>query len=451
MNEPALSRGALWSYGLVALPLAMAALPIYVQVPKFYADTLGIDLAVVGFVLLSLRLADCLIDPLLGGWSDRFGNRARLIGWSLIPLGFGMIALFTPPAASGDGRVWWLAGTLALVFTAYSAATINHQAWGSELSTDSHQRTRITATREALALIGVLVASIIPGLFSDEGTGLRALAWMFAAILALCGGWTVWRAPHSARIAPSSHRSQTSPGILHALLATLRVDAFRKLLAVFVVNGIAAAIPATLVLFFVKDVIGAEAKQGWFLGLYFLAAAAAMPAWITLARRVGKARAWIASMVIAIASFIWAMRVGAGDTAAFLAICAASGIALSADLALPSSMLADAIDHGPPDVGAGSYFGLWTLATKLNLALAAGIALPLVQWFGYRPGGGTPTGLTALTIVYAGVPCFLKLCAVILAWRLLPGERAGGADATQPPRSPKRAFNITGKDSGNAV
>ena len=48
----------------------MAALPIYVHVPKFYSD-LGLDLAAVGGLLLIARLADAFIDPLLGLWSDR--------------------------------------------------------------------------------------------------------------------------------------------------------------------------------------------------------------------------------------------------------------------------------------------------------------------------------------------------------------------------------------------
>jgi Na+/melibiose symporter-like transporter len=127
-------------------------------------------------------------------------------------------------------------------------------------------------------------------------------------------------------------------------------------------------------------------------------------------------------MLLAVATFVWAALLGPGDAAAFLFICAASGIALSADLALAPSMLADTIDEGPAGVRAGTYFGLWTLATKLNLALAAGIALPLVQWLGYSPGiepAVSQQGMRALAIVYAGVPCVLKLLAIGLAWTTL--------------------------------
>ena len=61
----------------------------------------------------------------------------------------------------------------------------------------------------------------------------------------------------------------------------------------------------------------------------------------------------------------------------------------------------------------GAYFGVWTLATKLNLALAAGVALPLVAALGYVPATRDHAGLTALAFVYAGVPSILKLAAAV--------------------------------------
>jgi hypothetical protein len=48
-----------------------------------------------------------------------------------------------------------------------------------------------------------------------------------------------------------------------------------------VVNGIAAALPATLVLFYVADVLQAEAWSGAFLALYFVSGVAFLPLWVT--------------------------------------------------------------------------------------------------------------------------------------------------------------------------
>ena len=73
--------------------------------------------------------------------------------------------------------------------------------------------------------------------------------------------------------------------------------------------------------------------------------------------------------------------------AAYTVVCVASGIALGADLTLPGALLAGVIQRaGHGQRLEGAYFGWWNFATKLNLALAAGIALPLLGAFGYAPG-----------------------------------------------------------------
>jgi Na+/melibiose symporter-like transporter len=61
---------------------------------------------------------------------------------------------------------------------------------------------------------------------------------------------------------------------------------------------------------------------------------------------------------------------------------------------------------------AGAYVGCWNLATKATLAIAAGIALPLLDWYGYQPG--IPGAALGLALTYAALPCALKLFAAIL-------------------------------------
>ena len=197
------------------------------------------------------------------------------------------------------------------------------------------------------------------------------------------------------------------------LRAALGEPAFARLLAVFAANGIAAAIPSATVLFFVADVLQAEALAGAFLALYFLAAAAGLPVWTRLSQRVGKLRAWLAGMALAVAVFAWAGLLGSGDLVAYACICVLSGLALGADLALPPSLLADVVGRHGRMESTGAYFGLWTLATKLNLALAAGLALPLLAWLGYAPGTRGADPLAALAFVYAAVPCLLKAAAAL--------------------------------------
>ena len=91
-----------WRYGLMGLPLAFVALPLYVTLPNHYATAFGVPLATLGAVLLAARLLDALIDPLLGRWSDRlFAQSLRAVlawaaHWPALVLGAGFALLFFP-------------------------------------------------------------------------------------------------------------------------------------------------------------------------------------------------------------------------------------------------------------------------------------------------------------------------------------------------------------------
>ena len=201
----------------------------------------------------------------------------------------------------------------------------------------------------------------------------------------------------------------------------LRNQHFRRLLAIFMLNGIASAVPATLVLFFIQDRLQAPASmEPLFLGSYFLSAALSVPVWLAVVKRIGLAASWLCGMLLAIAVFAWATQVAAGQTGAFLAICALSGVALGTDLALPGALLAGVIQaNGDSGRAEGAYFGWWNFATKLNLALAAGLALPVLALFGYAPGVRDPQALSALLIAYCVLPCALKLAAALALYFLI--------------------------------
>lgn len=448
------SRQALLAYGALGLPLAFAALPIYVHVPRLYAEGLGLPLALVGAVLLAARIVDALTDPLIGWANDRLPRRRLWIALALPALGAGMLGLLAPPAEAGIG---WLFALLVGVSLAWSVATIAYNAWGAEVAHTPLLRTRYVASREAFGLGGVVLAAALPAalaLGADEATGLARLAWLFLPLLAGFGLWTLWRAPAPPLPKPvggaegggggragvqgadrrSAYGAAQAMPLWSGLRATVRDAGFGRLLAVFAANGIAAAIPSATVLFFVADVLGAARLAGLFLVLYFVAAAASLPLWVRVSQRVGKLRAWLAGMVLAVVVFAWAGLLGDGDVLAYALICVLSGLALGADLSLPPSLLADLIarsgaGRAQPPLQAGACFGWWNFVTKANLALAAGLALPLLALLGYAPGAREPGAVAALAAVYGFVPVALKLGAIVLLWRWRAWIEPGVASA----------------------
>ncbi len=402
-----------WRYGFMGFPLAFVALPLYVVLPHHYAQTLGVPLAAVGALLLVARLLDAVIDPLLGRWSDRLYQRPlrMVLRWAVAAacvLALGFALLFFPPVQGSTAVLTWAAVCLVLTYTAYSALSILHQSWGAMLGGDEAQRSRVVAWREGLGLLGVVTASLIPYALGMGGTAL-----VFA--LALAAGCAAWgQAQRPAGLGTQA----PAPTAAHALWLPWQRPAFRALLAVFMVNGIASAIPATLILFFVQDRLQAPASlQPLFLGSYFVCAALAMPLWLRLVPRWGLARTWGLGMLLAVGVFVFAAQLQAGDSTAFLLVCALSGVALGTDLAMPAALLAGTIAaHGDRGSTEGAYFGWWNFATKLNLALAAGLALPALQAWGYTPGAQDADALQALTFAYCLLPCALKLLSAALLY-----------------------------------
>ena len=397
-------------YGALGLPLAFLALPLYVTLPSHYATHFGVSLATLGLVLLATRALDAALDPFIGAAVDRlFARSNQAAGWiaslAALVVEAGFVGLFFPPVAP-RGRVPWLAICLILTYSAFSVLTVIYQAWGSRLGGDAVQRSRIVAWREGFGLIGVLIASVLPTLM-----GMAVTSTVLAITLAL-GVALLMAAPS----APCASRPPNTPHSDWAL--PWRNPRFRSLLAIFMLNGIATAVPATLVLFFVRDRIQAPAWEPYFLLAYFAAAATSVPLWVRAVGKFGLSAAWLAGMGMAMGVFAWGFTLGPGDSRGFMAVCVVSGIALAADLAIPGALLTGTIQRaGHRGLAEGVYLGWWNSANKLNLALAAGAVLPLLALAGYAPGQRDPQALQALSIAYVVVPCVLKTLAAALLWR----------------------------------
>lgn len=400
------------SYGSLGIALAFVALPLYVLLPNYYAREFGVGLSSLGLILLGARFFDAMIDPALGGWADRLFGRSVQSVWraaclAAIVLATGFAALFFP-LVRGNALLIWAMIALIITYAAYSFVSVVHQSWGARLGGDASFRTRVAAWREAPGLIGVLLASALPAL-----AGLPVMVSVFVALLAL-GLWALLHAPRPQQDVPIAGKPD--------LWRPWQNGRFRILMGIFLLNGIASAVPATLVLFFVQDLLQAPQNlEAAFLGAYFIAGALAIPLWLKLVKYMGLSWGWLSSMLLSIAVFIWASSLSAGDVWPYVMVCALSGIALGADLAFPSALLTGAIQaQGDQQQHEGAYYGWWNFATKLNMALAAGLALPLLDIFGYTPGARDPQALQALVVAYCVLPCALKLiasCALFIAVR----------------------------------
>ncbi|MCG8508798.1 MAG: MFS transporter [Rhodospirillales bacterium] len=424
-----MTRRQLLLYALPAFALGMPTIPVYVFLPSFYAEEIGVGLAVIGGVLLAARIADVVTDSLVGLLSDkltsRWGRRKPWMIGGAIAAAAGLLMLFMPPATAG--AAYLLIGAV-LLYLGWTAVSIPYSAWGAELSPDYSVRSRITGAREGLQILGVLVAASVPALAAlvqaSRADGLAAIAWLAIAL-----GIPAFWASLSRVAEPKIKPSHTKPSFrLAELSSALRNQPFLRLLCAWFANGIANGIPAALFPLYLGHVLKAdEAAQGILVFAYFLCGVLAIPGWLALSRRLGKHRSWCAAMIMACAAFIWVPLIPEGGFLPFLIVCVITGAALGADLALPPAMQADVIDFDTLRTGqarAGLFFALWSMGTKLALAVAVGLAFPALQLLGFdAKGANTADALTALAVIYALVPIVFKLCAVAMVWRHPIDER----------------------------
>ncbi|MFP4251820.1 MAG: MFS transporter [Guyparkeria sp.] len=409
-----LSLWRVFAYGAPGLPLALMGIPLYVYLPPFYANELGLGLAAVGTALMLTRLWDVVTDPAVGYLSDRIPGRHRRKWLMAAGMPLLIVSLWFLLRPGGDVGLWHLYLWGLAAFLGWTMIQLPYTSLGAEADPSSHGRTRLAAGREGLALVGTVFAAALPILLGSEAPAdvLTAVFWLMAVLLP--AGFLLMA---SATPEPATHRPLVDWRRGWPLLKHNR--RLRGLLGGYFLNNLANGIPAALFLMFVADRLGAQDWLGWLLLLYFGAGIAALPAWTAIARRIGKRRAWGASILLAAVSFSLAPWLGAGDVIWFAVICAVSGLSLGADMALPASIQADIAgidsDAGGGD-RAGLFFGLLGLATKLALAVAVGVGYGVLALAGFESGDADTT---ALALTYGALPVAFKLAAAWLVLRQL--------------------------------
>ena len=404
-------------YGLPGFPLAALGLPLYIYLPTFYAEQLGLGLSLVGVLLLLSRATDVISDPLVGllaDWLPAESRRKWLMAIATPLLMASIWALFVPPEnVSG----WWLLMWSLAVYLAWTLLTLPYMAWGAELSSDYDERSTITASREGLVVAGTLFAASLPlimGISSEQpGEALSLLAQSLLIVLPITIGLCLWRVAE-----PKIERQALA--FRHGLTLLNENVLFKRLLFAYLMNGIANGLPATLFLLFVSHVLAMPEKFGLLLTVYFISGLIGLPIGLRLAKRYSKHRVWSFSMLWAILIFMWVPFLGEHDFIPFLIICVLSGLSLAIDMALPASIQADVIDVDSAKGGGrrtGFFFGLWGMTTKLSLALAVGISFPLLSILGFNTSGLVESNTLALSLMYGLLPIPFKLLAAFTMWQ----------------------------------
>ena len=417
-----LKRGMLAAFVGPCLPFAALGLPLVVFLPPFYASYVGVPLAVVGAVFMLLRLADIVVDPVLGALMDgtrsRFGRFRPWLVASTPILMVGSYAIFMAEKGAGAAH---LAIWLGVLYVGYSMAVLSQTAWAGVLSAGYHERSRVYAWWQSANVIGMVLVLALPAVVQsldpgEPAAGIRAMGWLVVVLLPITIAIAAWRTPEPA--APLLRPSVD----WRTYMRLMKRPALARILTADFLLSMAGGTTGALFLFFIHDAKGFSPAQSQILLLiYFLGGLAGTPVWTYLARRFGKHRALTATCAYYLFSQLGVQLIPGGSMALAIPGLFIAGLAYASAPILLRAMTADAGDEARLDTGedrTGVLYALVTSTSKVGYALAVGVSYPLLSWVGYDAkagAGNSAAAVQGLQLIFVLTPVILAILTALVA------------------------------------
>lgn len=433
-----IKRGTLAAFAAPCLPIAANGLPVVVYLPPYYASTLGLDLAVVGFIFFFVRFVDVPLDPIIGHMVDRtdtrFGRfRPWMAGGALVMM-IGLYMVFM--AVPGITPFRAFAGLL-IMYLGYSALLVAHTAWGAVMSDDYHERSRIFGWWQASNLLGLFLILGVPPLAQklagsdDRSIGIHAMGWTIIAVLPLAVAWCLWRVKERARLGGEHPH-------ISDILEIIKIPLLRRVLLADLFASLAPGMTGALFLFFFEAARGYSAATASLLLLfYFAAGLLSAPLWVIIARRYSKHRALMGSLIAYCVLQTAIILIPANNFAIAAFGMVLAGIPAVAPAFLLRAMLADVSDAETLRTGkekTGLFYAALTAIQKLGYAIPVGLSYAILGAVGFVPKLGaanTPDAINGLLLLFVVPPVVMALIAVAIVrgWPIDADAQARNAKA----------------------
>jgi len=311
--------------------------------------------------------------------------------------------------------VAYLGTCLIVMYFGYSFVLVPHLSWGSEISSDYHERSRIYGWHQALTVAGMMCVLIVPAVLERQGYPLstQVTAMAVFAIATLIPSVIVCLV-----VVPEPEvRLSTQAGLLPTLRFLLRDKALRRVMAVDLIESTNQGARGAMFLYFVSLGLALPKFGGTMLLAYFLAGVVCAPLWIALARRTGKSRALMIAYAYGIVAGLLLFAIPPGSKPAALALVALTGASYAAPAFLIRAMMADVADADTHETGAeraGMMYAFLSMTSKLGIGWSVTIAFGLLAVLGFDPKvHDAPGAIESLRFVYILLPVGLAALSLL--------------------------------------
>jgi Na+/melibiose symporter-like transporter len=380
----------------------------------FYSQVVGLDAWLAGIALTIGRLWDAISDPLMGAISDRtrsrWGRRRPYIVLGALPLALSYVALWVPPIGWSQGGLFvYLVATDIVFNTLVTVVVIPYTSLGAELTTDYHERTRVTAIRMLFYQVGWFIGAVgvrvnqmmidaareVGGIWQSvlafrDGYAMCAVTFGVLTVVTLVwSGWRVKEGPHSGE--------RASVGLIGAYLRTLKNRSFMIIVVAFLLASLFESIGFSIFPFLIGfwyyegDMQAMNNNLLWIMMPLFFVSFPAVWFWTVVSRKLGKKPAILAgALASAITIAMHYPMITPHHPSLIWIIMILFGWAIASMNFLISALVPDIVDEEELATGGvrreGSFFGMQSFVSKLGGALGLMMVGGVLSLIGYDAG-----------------------------------------------------------------
>lgn len=402
----------------------------------FYFAVVGLNVVFItlGFIIWSIWNA--INDPVLGTLSDRthtrWGRRLPWLMFSLIPVAIVMILLFTPPLILGisdqiSNFIYFI--IIIIIFELFfTMFDINYISLLPEIWHSVEDRAKINNMRQTFAIVGLIIAFILPTLFIPDLTNriylaeYRLYGIVVAVIIILCGLIFLKFSPKEK--AEFQDEYKNAPGFSSSIKLCVKSKSFMRYIPAEIASWFVFGMLPTIVPLYGKFVLGIGEGESillaLLLGLLFISAVIFMNlVWKPVVQKIGLRKTWIISMSIWIITLIPLMFIQDVFSAMFVFFFI--GIGFSGSLYIIDLIIADIIDEDELITGTrreASYYGVnifFQRFATIFVFLTISLVFTNVGWTVYEPEKVTPEvifGLRALICIFPAIALGIAILAI---------------------------------------
>ncbi len=395
----------------------------------YFTEHLGLSGTFAGLAMMIGKLWDAITDPIISSFSDRcrskWGRRRPFIFWGALLLSVSTVFMFSLPKFQSTTTSFVIATiTFCILSTAYTLVNIPYASLQPELTSDYHEKTKLTGFRMGFAIFGTILAVMARPL--ADSFGLDSGGWKYMAIIMgsimLISSWiTVFTVKEKKT---DSYKKQK--GVKESYTEAFLNREFLYALFPWTLFVTGVTIIQGAFLYYFKYIFG---NPGYFdmalFGLIILSLLS-LPLWVKLSKKISKKNCYIIGMGLFGLSLIISYFV-APIVGPFFAIFALTfaGIGFSTHYIMPHSIIPDVVELDAVRTGIrreGVYYSIWNFVMKCGQAFAGLLIGVSLDFFGFIPPiqnsaeiiEQSPRTLNGIALLCGPVPLLFFIIGILI-------------------------------------